>query len=632
MAEHWITVKEAAACCGVTDRAIRINVERGNLQYKYVDGKGRNGKQLRILLESLSNDAQCRYAEKRKKPVPRDVSEQLIDGLPQDKLDELNEKLLIVQEYIKFRDSYPHKDHVKQFVRYMKKNYPMFEFKPERLSKWAVRYEQYGAGGLIDLRGHNSSSGTSLTKEMQDMFLKYYLSDKEPSIKECYDAVKNNLDGEVPSISSFKRFLYTVPDSTIALYRKGKKYFEDNYLPSIPTDYDSVPSNYEWVADHHVYDVIVNDKGKVGRAWLSTWIDRRSRYILGYVIRMSEPNSDTVLDSFVEAVRNCGLPKVIQIDNGRDYTTHDLFNLDNDYSLAAELNLRVRHTIPYNAKAKHIERAFRTIEHFDKMLDSYCGDRPEHRAESMGKTNAKIANQVMTFERFREVAEYVIKLYNNTEQSGKGMNGRTPYQCYKEEFAEPMRCMGEKELLSVMRRRTRTVTVTKNGVKFAELDRKDYYLGDFVRQYIGKKVYAKYFTGDVKTIHVYLAENGAFLGVLPCKELYVYGAGEAVNKQVIRNNAKEKSRMRAFAKSCYPYDIEVPTIEDIYKRRAEAFGEPDFSDIPSVSYLEYDKRAEIERISGEEQKISSAAAKNYVLPVDEDDDYESKLSRRFANG
>ena len=632
MAEHWITVKEAALCCNITERAIRLNAENDRIKYKYVDGKGRNGRQLRILLESLSNDAQCRYEEKRRKPVSRDVSEQLIDGLPQDKLDELNEKLLIVREYIRFRDSYPHKDHVKQFVRYMKKNYPMFEFKPERLSKWAVRYEQYEAGGLIDLRGHSSNSGTSLTKEMQDMFLKYYLSDKEPSIKEYYDAVKNNLDGEVPSISSFKRFLYTVPDSTLALYCKGKKYFEDNYLPSIPTDYDSVPSNYEWVADHHVYDVIVNDRGKVGRAWLSTWIDRRSRYILGYVIRMSEPNSDTVLDSFVEAVRNCGLPKVIQIDNGKDYTTHDLFNLDNDYSLAAELDLKVRNTIPYNAKAKHIERTFRTIEHFDKMLDSYCGDRPEHRAESMGKTNAKIANQVMTFEKFREVAEYVIKLYNNREQSGKGMNGRTPYQCYKEEFTEPIRRMGEKELLSVMCRRTRTVTVTKNGVKFAELDRKDYYLGDFIRQYIGKKVYVKYFTGDVRTIHVYLAENGAFLGVLPCKELYVYEAGEAVNKQVIRNNAKEKSKMRAFAKSCYPHNVEVPLIEDVYRRRAEAFGESDFSDIPSVSCLEYDKRKEIERISEEEQRIDNTAAKIYVLPVDEDDDYESKLSRMFANG
>lgn len=50
MSEHWITVKEAAECCGIGERAIQISVERGNLQYKYIDVKGRNGKQLRILL------------------------------------------------------------------------------------------------------------------------------------------------------------------------------------------------------------------------------------------------------------------------------------------------------------------------------------------------------------------------------------------------------------------------------------------------------------------------------------------------------------------------------------------------------------------------------------------------------
>ena len=632
MAEHWITTKEAAICCECKENTIVQQVVRDQLEYKYVPGKGKNGQQLRILLESLSPEAQCRYAEKRRKSAPRTAEEMLLDKLSQDKRDRLYEKFLITQEYIKFRDGYPRKDHLKQFVKYMKKNYPMFEFNPQQVAKWAKKYEEYGIGGLVDLRGRHNGVKTSLTKEMQEMFLRYYLTDKEPSIQQCYDAVKANFNSEVPSLSSFKRFLYTVPDLTLALYRKGNKFFEDNYLPSIPTDYDSVPSNYEWVADHHVYDVIVNDKGKVGRAWLSTWLDRRSRYIVGYVIRMADPNADTVLDSFVEAVKRCGLPRTIQIDNGKDYTVHDLFNLDNDYSLAAELNLKVRHSIPYNAKAKSIERAFRSIECFNKMLDSYCGDRPEHRAESLGKTNKKIADKIMTFEKFKEIAENVINIYNNTPHSGKGVNGRTPAQCYKEEFKQPIRKVCDKELLMVMRRRTRTVTVTKNGVKFAELDRKEYYTLDFAINYIGKKVYAKYFTSDVKTIHIYSADNDSFLGVLPCKEMFVYGAGAEVSKQVIRENAKAKSEMRKFAKSAYPHDTTVPTIEEIYEKRSKAFGDLDLSGIPTVNYFEADKRSELEHIRAEEQTIQAVASHEFVLPIDEDDDYESKLSRRYSNG
>lgn len=139
-------------------------------------------------------------------------------------------------------------------------------------------------------------------------------------------------------------------------------------------------------------------------------------------------------------------------------------------------------------------------------------------------------------------------------------------------------------------------------------------------------MYAKYFTSDVKTIHI--------LGVLPCKEMFVYGAGAEVSKQVIRENAKAKSEMRKFAKSIYPHGITVPTIEEIYEKRSKAFGDLDLSSIPTVNYFEADKRSELEHIRAEEQTIQAVASKKFVLPIDEDDDddYESKLSRRYSNG
>lgn len=197
MNEHWITVKEAASLCEVSERAIQLNVERDQLEYKYVPGKGKNGQQLRILVESLSPEAQSRYIEKRRKPAPRTAEEMMIEKLSQDKRDKLDEKLLIVREYIRVRDSYPRKDHLKKFQKHMKKNYPMFEFNPKQVAVWARKYEEYGAGGLVDLRGKRNGVKTSLTKEMQDIFLIYYLDDKEPTIQQCYDAVKANFNGEV---------------------------------------------------------------------------------------------------------------------------------------------------------------------------------------------------------------------------------------------------------------------------------------------------------------------------------------------------------------------------------------------------------------------------------------------------
>lgn len=54
------------------------------------------------------------------------------------------------------------------------------------------------------------------------MFLRYYLTDKEPSIQRCYDTVSSNFNGEVPNLSSFKRFLYTVPDSTLRIRSRSR--------------------------------------------------------------------------------------------------------------------------------------------------------------------------------------------------------------------------------------------------------------------------------------------------------------------------------------------------------------------------------------------------------------------------
>ena len=120
---------------------------------------------------------------------------------------------------------------------------------------------------------------------------------------------------------------------------------------------------------------------------------------------------------------------------------------------------------------------------------------------------------------------------------------------------------------------------------------------------------------------------------MPCKELFVYSAGAAVQKQVIRENAKAKKEMRKYAKAAYPHGVTVPTIEEVYRRRSEAFGEIDLSDIPTVNYFEAEKRSELKYIQSEEQEIQKIAAKEFVLPIEDNEyDYESKLSRRYSNG
>ncbi len=611
MNEQWITVKEASLCLQITERhVVRLSVEHQTIISKYIKGKGRGGKQLRILLDSLPQEAQDRYNGIALKPA-QDERYDIYRTLTDEQRKRLDEKVFAVTMYKNFKNQYHQKDCRKAFLKSFKEEYESIDVNEYSLKYWVSKYDTDGIGGLTDNRGRKNKGESSVTKEMQDMFLSYWLSDKKPKITTCYFFVKQNFSKrniEVPHISSFKRFIKTIQPSAIALHREGKKYFDDNFTASIPTDYNSMGSNDEWIADHHIYDVIVNGNGKAGRAWLSVWMDRRTRYIVGYVINLCEPNADIVLDSFHNAVVKCGVPKRVHIDNGKDYKVHDLFNTDNGYSLAAEMKIAVRYALPYNAKAKSIERTFGTLETLNRMLSSYIGNSPDNRPESMKKLNSQLKDEVPSYERFKEYAKACIEIYNNTQHTGAGMNGRTPYTAYKEEFREPMRTIAPIELQSLMRRTTRKIKVNKNGVKFNEIYNQSYNSIELQSLAFGKYVYARYDTEDVRSINIY-TEDGRFLCIASISGVYSYSDDRELNIQTIRENQRHNRKLREQARSIKP-EISVPDCTDILIDYANGIESPDYSDIPKYVHLDVSKRYELSEIEGKRKKHNKALHKD----------------------
>ncbi|MBP1548475.1 MAG: transposase, partial [Oscillospiraceae bacterium] len=329
-------------------------------------------------------------------------------------------------------------------------------------------------------------------------------------------------------------------------------------------------------------------KGKIARPWLSAWMDVKSRYIVGYVLNVVDPNADIVLDSFADAIKNCGVPDSVQIDNGKDYKVHDLFNVDNDYSLVSIMKAAVITSNPYNAKVKPIERFFETFEGYNKMLPSYIGDRPENRPTSMRGTNIMIEreNKAMDFEEFKKHVANILNIYHNTKHGGNGMDKRTPYEVFRNSFIKPMRVLNEAARRLLLRRTTRTVAITKQGVKFAELPNIKFYSSDELIFYgIGKKVYARYDTNDVTEVYIY-SESGEYICTAQNDTLNVYGAGKEVTSQTIRENNNRKKQLYKKAKSFYPNDIEVPGIVEVAEKRSAAFGAPDFSKISKTDCSE----------------------------------------------
>lgn len=600
MIETWLTIIDAAECLNISERAVRLKIERNTAEftYKYVDGIGKGGKQLRILLESLPEDAQSRYnGEKPLKAAPVLLT---YDNATQKQREAAQIKLEAVLEYTDFKRRYHKRGVTREFIKRFKEKHLDFNINCGVLEDWVNKYVEHGIEGLLDRRGGSRVGATTISEEVQNVFKVYYLTDKKPSIHQCYIATKEIFNAKgiaIPSESSFKRYVHNViPPETIALYREGEKYFDDNNLPAIFTDYNSkeLYSNSIWVADHHKCDVLVKYKDKIIRPWITAFTDFKSRYIVGYIVFPYEPNSDFILDCLAGAVRKCGVPDTFLTDNGKDYKSHDLFNADNDYSIVSILQSAVRTALPYNAKAKPIERNFRTIESLCKMLPSYVGDRPENRPTTMKGTNKMIEreNKAMDFEKFKTFMDNNINIYHNTVHTGNGMNGRTPLQTYKESFAESgMKSLSDKAISHIFRRTTKTVTITEHGVKFAELPNIGYYSSMELLLYgVGKRVYARYDTADVTSIYIY-SEDGKYICNAKSNTLFVYGAGKEVQKQVIRENNNLKKALKNKAREAYPDGIIVPSITEIAARRSEAFGAPDFSDIPK---LDYDKHLGIE--------------------------------------
>ena len=103
----WLTVKEAAPLCGVSESAIKKAVKQGKYKYCYVDGVGRGGKQLRVALESLPDAAQARYRGEQEQQAA-DVRLSLTGS----QLEKLDFKQMVVLDYQDFKATYPKADKI----------------------------------------------------------------------------------------------------------------------------------------------------------------------------------------------------------------------------------------------------------------------------------------------------------------------------------------------------------------------------------------------------------------------------------------------------------------------------------------------------------------------------------------
>lgn len=384
----------------------------------------------------------------------------------------------------------------------------------------------------------------------------------------------------LPSEGSFYRAVKKLPDSVVKYYRCGNKVFEDECLPYLKRDYESIDSNEIWSSDYHTLDVFVRDDftGEVYRPHLVVWFDVRSRKILSACLRKSS-DADGVIIAFRKAVEKYGIPEMVYLDNGREFLVSDFGGrgvrktsekTKDEYgkTILERCGVIMHNAKVANGRAKAVERCFKTVKiTFSKFFNTYTGGRPAERPERMKQVMDKsnIKNIPLLSEVREKIYTYFEGWYNEKPSSAEGLNGKSPNECYKENLFKKR--TATKEQLNLMLLRTeRLQKIKENGVLIKVGDKEIYFRNlDFLTLPKDIKVFVRYNPEDLSKVRIY-DQNDVFLMEAQRWNKGGYGFGDDVDsiKQLERAKKQAKKIIDAYKKDTAPEAKEV-----MYKKAKE---------------------------------------------------------------
>lgn len=416
------------------------------------------------------------------------------------------------------------------------------------LWRWLAAYRREGLRGLVNNSGGGKLIGEIISPPAFDLFKSLYLDPRQPTVRQCWlNACYVNKDRDmgwkVPPMAAMYKFVKDhIPLPVLILHREGLAAYEAKCAPYIERDPDSVEPGAVWVGDHSQFNCWIRYRGAWVRPWITAWEDMRSRMIVGWYISAS-PNQTTILQAMKRAIENYGPPDSAKIDNGKDYDSYMWTGqtkqerkrrvLTKGYideqmvaGIYAMMEIGVSFAIPYNAKAKPVERFFDTLDkQFTKSVPTYCGKDTDRRPEDLHKllNDNTLIRSAYDLPGFEQVVGRFVEVYNNSAHTGKGMEGRTPAVVFESRTSRRMMVEGVAELL--MRVWSREIKVGKNGVVVNKICYGQYNTELLMQQ--GRMVRLAYDPDDMRQVYVYDARTLKLITIAEQNRLVAYGRAVA---------------------------------------------------------------------------------------------------------
>jgi transposase InsO family protein len=406
---------------------------------------------------------------------------------------------------------------------------PAWGVSPSTLWGWKRAFD---AKGLVGLLPSWRGPASSIPQRCWDIFRGIYLDQNRPSATDAYERMltiyTRETEGDVtgvPDVSAFRRRLSEIPEAAILLYREGQKAYYDRAEPFLTRSYDCIPAGDQFIADHHPLDFAGRmADGRAGRFWVTAWIDRRSGKLIGRAL-CERPSTDSVLASFAAAVSAHGCPLEAWMDQGKDFgskafagTTkcerrqarriRETFGkgvLDESRvrPLMVELGVEPHFSLPYNARAKAIERTFGVLARtFSKGWPSYLGHNTLVKPESAARAWNNPSSLPDYEQVLAELDKWIVAINAREHKSGRlrGLSSDDAWEKFRGDV-RPVRA----DLLPILAlRQENPQLVKRNGVcLFGRL----WYWNQQLTLHLGREVVVRYNPGDLSRVWIFDIEG-----------------------------------------------------------------------------------------------------------------------------
>ena len=382
--------------------------------------------------------------------------------------------------------------------------------------RWLVRYRAAGLLGLVRMTRADNGCRTRLSAEMVELIEGLALRKPRPSVATIHrriESVAKRKKWPIPSYWSVYLIVRDLGPAILTLAHEGQAAFRNQF--EIVHRHRAESPNSIWQADHTELDILVIEaNGSIVRPWLTTVIDDHSRAIAGYLLFLGAPSALQTSLALRQAIWRkavpcwpvCGIPDVLYVDHGSDFTSIHLSQAAVD--LHFEL---IFSTVARPQGRGKIERLFGTLntEILPELPGHLRGGKPATPPKlSLAELDAALGTFIIGTYNTRLHSE--IRMSPNQAWIGDGWMPRMPDS------------LEDLDMLLVMVAKPRKVH--RDGIHFQGLR----YLEPTLAAYVGEPVTIRYDPRDLGEIRVF--HRNRFL----CRAVDVEHAGQAVTLKDIQ--------------------------------------------------------------------------------------------------